>query len=608
MIPELASIKEFVQQVVEAIAAALGIEVMVFDPDRNIIAGTGVTEVEIGNSLNESSLTGIILATGHPLITRDPGHSEECEHCIRYGACPYLTVVAYPIKIENDVLGSFCLVATDINQKKRLLSDEEGMIKFLDKACQLIGSVINERRVQDQLNILLKRYDNVVNTIHEGIIVTDEIGRIIHVNRSAFQLLGITPEEILNKHITKIFAEFLLTLEELVKLDKIEIEISYQKDSRSKKRCFLATIMPILAKDGLEIRGATISMRSLKEMQSYAAKLVGTYSKYDFNDIVGQSEEIKYVKNRLQKAALTDSTILIRGESGTGKELFAHAVHSASYRSSKPFIAINCSAIPETLMESELFGYEEGAFTGAKRGGKPGKFELADGGTLFLDELGDMPLHLQSKLLRVLENHSIERVGGVESISTNVRIIAATNRNLEEMIERNEFRKDLYYRLSVIPIFIPPLRERKQDALLFIKHFLEKYSVIMNRSIQQLDNSTMETLLNYAWTGNVRELQNTIEYAVNMSEIDQKIMLEHLPQRFLTIESVNNLKDGDLLEKNKQGAAKETKNKLKVYEAEIIRKALEQFGNTTSGKEQTAKYLGVSLATLYRRIKVFAID
>lgn len=604
MTPELASVKEFVQQVVEAIAVALSIDVMVFDPERTILAGSGVTKAEIGTSYNENSLTGSILVSGHPIITRDSGRSEECRHCYRYGTCLHLAVVAYPIKIESDVLGSFCLVATDEKQKKRLLTDEEGMMKFLDKACQMIGSVINERRVQDQLNTILKRYDNVVNTVHEGIIVTDEMSRIIHLNRSALELLGVTPEEILNRHITKVFHDFSLTLDELAKRNKIEIEITYQKDTKHKKKSFLATVMPILAEEGLEIKGATISMRSLKEVHSYAAKLVGTYSKYEFKDIVGQSEEIVRVKNKLQKAALTDSTILIRGESGTGKELFAHAVHGASYRRKEPFIAINCSAIPETLIESELFGYEEGAFTGAKRGGKPGKFELADGGTLFLDELGDMPLHVQSKLLRVLENHSIERVGGIESITTNVRIIAATNRNLEEMVERSEFRGDLYYRLSVIPIFIPSLKERKQDIPLFISYFLEKYGSIMDRPIQQLDTATMATLLNYSWPGNVRELQNTIEYAINMSEIGQEIMLEHLPQKILAMANVKNEVE-DVMTKQiiTKESDKQTKIKLKNLEKEIIKEALERFDNTTIGKEMAAKYLGISISTLYRKLK-----
>ncbi|GAB6171849.1 sigma 54-interacting transcriptional regulator [Paradesulfitobacterium aromaticivorans] len=605
---ELFTIKEFVQQIVEAIATVLGIEVMVFDPARNIVAGTGVTKIEIGARYNESSLTGTILTNGHPLIAREPGHSSECQECFRYGTCPYLTVVAYPIKVDNEILGSFCLVATNEFQKARILADEDVLIRFLEKAALLIGSAINERAIREQLNLLIRRYDNVVNSVHEGIIATDESGMIIHLNNSAIEMLGIEAGAILQKHITNIFPDFRLSMPELLERKKIELEVGYQESSQRRKKFFLATVIPIIGDGGAVIKGATVSMRNLKEVQSYAAKLVGTYSKYNFRDIIGDSKEIVYVKNKLEKAAVTDSTILIRGESGTGKELFAHAVHSASYRKKGPFIAINCSAIPESLMESEFFGYEEGAFTGAKRGGKPGKFELAAGGTLFLDEIGDMPLHLQSKLLRVLETHSIERVGGIEPIATDVRIIAATNRNLEEMVERREFRGDLYYRLSVIPVFIPPLRERKQDILLLIEYFLDKYSKIMNRGVQRLDPDTLHTLIHYRWPGNVRELQNAIEYAISMSEIAQPILPEHLPQRILMAAGVYNYHDpkaSELISKSKSLDEEQLTPaaKLKSVELEIIREALNKFGNSTTAKEQAAKYLGISLATLYRRLK-----
>lgn len=429
------------------------------------------------------------------------------------------------------------------------------------------------------------------------------------MNNSATEMLGLEAGAILHQHITTLFPDFSMSLSELWRRKKIELEIGYQENSQRKKKFFLATIIPVIKEvdGGTEVRGVTVSMRSLKEVQSYAAKLVGSYSKYSFKDIVGDSKEIVYAKHKLEKAALTDSTILIRGESGTGKELFAHAVHSASYRKKGPFIAINCSAIPEALMESEFFGYAEGAFTGAKRGGKPGKFELAAGGTLFLDEIGDMPLHLQSKLLRVLETHSIERVGGIEPIATDVRIIAATNRNLEEMVERREFRGDLYYRLSVIPVFIPPLRERKQDILLLIEYFLDKYSKIMDRGVQRLDSDTLHTLINYPWPGNVRELQNAIEYAISMSEIAQPIMLEHLPQRILTARVSRNDDHATHYFPANQEPGHEWHQtptaKLKNLQGEIIREAIERFGNTTAGKEQAAKYLGISLATLYRRLK-----
>lgn len=598
---DLASVQEFVQQVAEAIATSLGVEVMVLDTDANIVAGTGITNKEVGNRYH-GSLTRSMMVRGDPLISISPGRSMECEQCTKYGSCPYYSVMAYPIKMRGAILGSFCLVATDGQQRQRVLLNEQSMLKFLDKMCQLVASNINEREIQDELSVLFRRYDNVVNSLAEGIIVIDEAGGIIHLNRSAISSLDIETKEVIGQHITSLFPQLQLSDEVMINRKKVEIEIKSQQNKKHKKESFLATFMPIINEDGVSVRGATISIRNLRDVQSYATKLVGGESKYTFDDINGESESIVSVKMKLMKAALTDSTILIRGESGTGKELFAHAVHSYSYRRQGPFIAINCSAIPESLIESELFGYEEGAFTGAKRGGKPGKFELAQGGTVFLDELGDMPLHLQSKLLRVFENHCVERVGGVESTPIDVRIIAATNRNLEEMVEKREFRGDLYYRLSVIPVFIPPLRERVQDALVLIDYFLNKYSKIMNRARQEFDEPTLKKLLNYDWPGNVRELQNTIEYSINMSDPDQIIMSEHLPHRFSLIGSniPKVLYHKGYIEpqlKESQG------NKLKTAEFKLIEEALEKFGSTTTGKEKAAEYLGISRATLYRRLK-----
>lgn len=598
----LVSIQEFVQQVAEAIATALRIEVMVLDPESNIISGTGVTKMEVGKRYENGSLTNSLAVNGLPIITRNPGSSLECKKCFRFGTCPYFSVIAYPIYVGKNMLGSFCIVATNEEQRQRVLAEEDDMLKFLNKMCLLIASNINERQIQEELNLSIKRYDNVVNSVAEAIIVTNQAGNIIHLNRSAVNWLSVELKDVVGHHLTSLFPDLTISDDVLEKRKKIETELSYQPKSKTKKEYFLATIMPVLTQDEKEVRGATISLRNLNDVHSYAAKFVGEYNKYTFEDIQGKSEGIDLVKSKLQKAARTDSTILIRGESGTGKELFAHAIHGASFRRNAPFVAINCSAIPETLMESELFGYEEGAFTGAKKGGKPGKFELAAGGTLFLDEIGDMPLHLQSKLLRVLENHSIVRVGGIDSIAIDVRIIAATNRNLEEMVETREFRGDLYYRLSVIPVFIPPLRERKEDILILIEYFLDKHRKILNRDRQLLDSSTLEFLLNYHWPGNARELQNAIEYAVNMSESGQQILPEHLPQRFQMTISQDPLVNKQII-----GVPNNTLGKgepwLKAAEEELIREAIKRYGKTTSGKEEAARYLGISRATLYRRLK-----
>ena len=257
--------------------------------------------------------------------------------------------------------------------------------------------------------------------------------------------------------------------------------------------------------------------------------------RYDFSNIVGSSNAMRQVYEQVSQVARTNTTVLIRGESGTGKELIAHAIHYNSLRAKKPFVKVSCAALPETLIESELFGYEKGAFTGAQAR-KKGRFELAEGGTLFLDEIGDLDPQTQVKLLRVLQEREFERVGGTETIKVNVRLIAATNKDLEKAIAEGKFREDLYYRLNVFAIFVPPLRERKPDVLLLADHFLEKFSLEHGKNIRRISTPAIDMLMSYHWPGNVRELENTIERAVLVCE-GQVIHAHHLPPTLQTAEA-----------------------------------------------------------------------
>lgn len=327
-----------------------------------------------------------------------------------------------------------------------------------------------------------------------------------------------------------------------------------------------------------------------------AASLVREERKYSLDGILGTSKAMTALKQKMQLVAATDSTILITGESGTGKELFARAIHEESHRKNGPFVAINCGAIPENLLESELFGYEEGAFTGASRGGKPGKFELANGGTIFLDEIGDMPMHLQVKLLRVLQEVKIERIGGVKPVWIDVRIIAATNCNLEEMIEKKEFRSDLFYRLSVIPFYIPPLRERKEDLILLLHHFLDKYNLILGKQITGFTQEVQRKMLAYPWQGNVRELENAVEYAVNIATSNV------IDSSFLS-NRVN-----DYFKQNPGLTTGEAPLTLAELEKSAIEGALKKFGNTRQAKEKAAESLGMSRSTFYRKIKELGLN
>jgi transcriptional regulator with PAS, ATPase and Fis domain len=313
----------------------------------------------------------------------------------------------------------------------------------------------------------------------------------------------------------------------------------------------------------------------------------------NLDSIIGKSNKILELKQKVRKIADGYANVLLTGESGTGKELFARAIHYESKRCEKPFIPVNCGAIPENLLESELFGYAGGAFTGANKGGKIGKFELASGGTIFLDEIGDMPLQLQVKLLRVLQDRVVIPVGSNKSMRIDVRVIAATNKNLEELVRIGEFREDLYYRINVIPIKIPPLRDRKEDIYLLLCELLNKYCCIYGLPLPKVSEKVMVCFNNYSWTGNIRELENAVEYIVNMLGSDREIHVEHLPPKL--IEGNDNVDTDKEL-------------KLESLERNAIIKALKRYGTNTEDKKIAAEALGISLASLYRKINSYGIN
>lgn len=339
--------------------------------------------------------------------------------------------------------------------------------------------------------------------------------------------------------------------------------------------------------------GALVYLQESTAVYAKANKIFTHITATGFNDIIGVSQSIKSVIADAKSFAKSSSTVMINGESGTGKEILASAIHCESKHAKGPFVAVNCAGIPDNLLESELFGYVEGAFTGARKGGKIGKFELADGGTLFLDEIGELPIHLQPKLLRILQEMSVQRIGSNISKKINVRVIAATNRNLEEMIYNKEFREDLFYRLNVIPIVIPPLRDRKSDIDPLNDYFLEMYSSMLNKDIDCLDEDARKRMFDYNWPGNVRELQNTIEYAVNKTD-STTIRVNDLPKKLTDI-STSAVKDYIPV-------------RLSDIEKDAIINSLKHNKNSKNTKDIVARDLGISRATLYRRIKELNID
>jgi len=581
---ELIRIKGFMQQLVQSVSTLIKLEIQVFDPERNIVAGTNNANDQLGLQY-KGRLTFQTVETGNTIVARSPGHCAECLTCKKFRDCIYYFVIASPLINHNGILGSFCLSAITEQQKQAILNNEQSLVYFLDRMSALIVNAINEKQAEKEYYTLLKRYYNIANSVQEGLITTDTLGKIIDINLSAANLLDIKAEQITSKSFISLFPDFKMSLAEEIPPNT---KLSYR--TRSGNKNLITAVVPIYNPNLHDSPNFIISLKNSGQVKSYTPKQAEYTSKYTFEDIKSESPAIFQLKEKLKKASLTDSNILICGESGAGKEMFAHAVHSASKRANNNFITVNCSTIPENLLESELFGYEEGAFTGAMKGGKPGKFELAEGGTIFLDEIGEIPLWQQSKLLRVLENREIERVGGIEPIAVDVRIIAATNKPLEQMVESQEFRRDLFYRLNVIPAFIPPLRERAEDIDLLTSYFLNKYTTQFGRPAQSLDSCTKELLNDYSWPGNIRELQNTIEYAINISEPGQIITSDYLPQRI----------HFNFMEENKETPPNET---LKDKKDQAILEAIARFGNTTKGKKRAAAYLGISLSTIKRHLK-----
>nr|WP_245628381.1 sigma-54-dependent Fis family transcriptional regulator [Fervidicola ferrireducens] len=440
--------------------------------------------------------------------------------------------------------------------------------------------------------LALMRSHKLINatfdSISEGMIITDENLQVKKANDMAAKILGLTLEEILKVDIKDLLRDVNL-VNTVLKSGNPYYDIDcnfYVKDKRI--ACSVNAVPVVSNKKSI---GIVITFREAKYIHNVVNRVVGYKATYRFEDIITRNEEMKRIIESAKRAALSDCNILIEGESGTGKELFAQAIHNYSRRAQGPFVAVNCASLPRELVESELFGYEKGAFTGALKEGHPGKFELADGGTIFLDEIGELPLDLQSKLLRVLDNKRITRIGGTYEKRLNVRIIAATNRNLREEVERKNFRGDLYYRLNVINIKLPRLVERKEDIELLAHYFIDRLNHKNVAHPKILSKEYIEKLKNYDWPGNVRELQNAIERSYYLCEGDV-ITEEYLPDNILRNAKMGKMNLDSVLP-------------FETLEKENVKNALL---NCKGNVNRAAELLNISRATMYRKIRKYNID
>lgn len=457
----------------------------------------------------------------------------------------------------------------------------------------------------ETLTVLTNLYEGILAELPLGMAVVNRQGRLVMMNQEYSRFIGVEEKQAIG-----------LTLETLVPFSRLSGILSsgkpvHQKGIQYQGCTLFLSEMPIqlggevigglsklLCKDGLEgqdfkalLERFQLLEGRLKFYKDELKELRRTQA--PFEEIVGNTPAMRKLKQLAERVAKGNANVLITGESGTGKGMFAQAIHNASPRYGEPFIKINCAAIPDNLLESELFGYEEGAFTGALRGGKPGKFELANGGTIFLDEIGDMPLAMQAKILRVLQEKQFERVGGNKTLTVDVRVLAATNKDLKRLIEDHQFRLDLFYRLAVIQLHIPPLRDRGEDVVALAWELIRKLNIKYVQNITAIEPDVKHRFLTYAWPGNVRELENVLEHAfVFLEPEDNEVRMEHLPgnvESFAMAQTATGLDLDDIVAE---------------AETEAIRQALK---STRGNKQEAARVLGIHVSGLYQKLKKYGI-
>lgn len=477
---------------------------------------------------------------------------------------------------------------------KREINNSKGVLN-----CDILGCENFNKQCEDAIkaSYLL---NTVMEATNDAIVYVNKDGYIEMLSNPYAEFLGTNKEEALGKHVTEVIQN--TRMDAVIKTGKQEIAQVQEINGRK----MIATRIPVVVNGNIIGAVGKVLFKDVDELKSLYMKInkieneLNLYkyefkkankAKYALDSIISESKSMEELKYITRKAAKTNSNILILGESGTGKELFAHAIHNNSKRIDAPFIKVNCGAIPYELLESELFGYEEGSFTGAKKGGKIGKFKAADGGTIFLDEIGDLPMNMQVKLLRVLQDKEIEKIGSNISEKIDVRVIAATNKDLEKMVSEGMFRLDLYYRLNVVSIKIPPLRERKDDIPILSNHLIEKISRNEDIKVDKIQDNTLEYLKRYNWPGNVRELENILERTINFLDKETIIRPEHVPRKITEIVGTKEIKSlKEILEETE-----------KQY---IIDSLIISNGNKTTA----ANSLDISRTSLYDKISKYDID
>lgn len=525
----LSKLKEFQQEMIkytETVASVLDVDIEIVDDRLIRISGTGLYKSKINESVvTEGFIYDNVIQTGQELVVLDICDNQLCIECSHYMKCLNKVIIAVPIKYNNRTIGVIGAISTDKTKKVEISAKIDNYLKFVNHICDLISMKIEEHEASKNSSRKMDMMIEIIENVEKGVIILDINSKISYINNIALKKLDID-KNIIENIVNIVSVESSSNGHELLEID-IDNKI-YNINAK------IIPVYPYINQyDKIIIFDKTyINHKGHGKVNS-------GWGNSDIESIIGNSEAMLKVKERTKKLAKSNSTVLITGESGTGKELIARAIHAEGSRWNKPFIAINCAAIPENLLESELFGYIKGAFSGASSGGKVGKFELANEGVIFLDEIGDLSMPLQAKLLRVLQERKFARIGSNKLIDLDIRVIAATNKNLLKLVNEGKFRDDLYYRLNVIPINLPPLRERKDDIEAIMMKFASKYSLELGIQLNKIEENVMNMLINYNWPGNIRELENAVEYMMNLVGDDGIIYKDMLPLDILNYYNIN---------------------------------------------------------------------
>lgn len=560
-------IRPFIERFITAVSNSLRLEMAIFDGSCQLFYCTPTYSKKKGRSVHTPSLQEVI-ANGSILINT-PGEMASCIGCRFRDHCPSTIEILCCIHAGTEVAGVLAFTSFTKEGQKRITENNTIYLNAITEMANLFGSQLESITSGQGPANLDASILPVMELCDQPVLLTDAHGVILQYNQLAEDLLKVC--ELTSASLWQIFPNSV-------------VKRIMEGNDLFEKSVTIGGMATKISTRAIKTSGQITGFYIRISDQLWALSKDTSY----FEGIIGTSPAISEVQRMIRRIADSPTPVLITGETGTGKELIARAIHEQSRRSKYPFVAINCSSIPDNLFESELFGYEEGSFTGAKKGGKIGKIEMAQGGTLFLDEIGEMPLFAQPKLLRILQEYELERVGSNKKIHLDIRVIAATNRDLGEMVTEKTFRGDLYYRINVINLKLPPLRTRRDDIIPISENYIKKLKLKMDTSLSSISPEARQLLLDYEWPGNVRQLQNVIEYAANLCETDV-LMPGDLP------ETMHGERISSLPPVSPFPASQDSRDQ------ELL-ELFDKYGYTLEGKKRIADELHISLRTLYRRI------